>query len=131
MKYLQDNWLALLTAWATANAILSPLSAKVSATSWYGKALHVFVAVSPLDILKAWKALGAQMTVPLACLLLLLGCASVTPLEQYRTEQLACVDKYSTVVDIDLCRNSVKARHCGAGGDLADAGGCSWDGAVQ
>lgn len=125
MMWLQAHWLSLFTAWVALNMVVSPLAAKVPATGVWGKALHVFVAVSPMDVMKAIKTVGASVTVPLAvACLLLLGCASTDALASYRAESLDCVSKATTKVEADLCRAAVEARYCGAGGTLADAGAC-------
>jgi hypothetical protein len=47
---------AVLTAWTILNVVLSPLAEQVPPTTWYGKLLHVVVAVSPMDIMKAVRA---------------------------------------------------------------------------
>ena len=81
LTFVQAHWLTLFTAWVAANFVLSPLAEKVPATTWYGKALHVFVAISPMDVMKAIKTVGAEVSMlPLAgaglVMLLSLGCAS-------------------------------------------------------
>ena len=134
MTWLQVHWLELFTAWVALNSVLSPISAKVPVVGFWGKALHVFVAISPMDLLKAFKVVGAQMAVPLAtlaavCMIQLIACASVTPLEQYRTDSLACVSSASTKAMADLCRTAVEVRYCGDGGALVDSGACSDGGA--
>jgi hypothetical protein len=54
----------------------------------------------------------------------LVGCATVTPLEAYRTDSLACVSSAKTKAEADACRAAVEARYCGDGGALVAGGAC-------
>ena len=67
------------------------------------------------------------MKLAIAILLLLISCATVTPLEAYRSESLACISKASTKAEADICRAAVEVHYCGDGGALADAGACVSD----
>lgn len=132
MAWLQDHWLGVFTAWVALNTVLSPIAAKVPVTGFFGKALHIFVAVSPMDLMKAIKTVGAELSVPLAMLcvaILAVSCATVAPLEQYRTDSLDCIAKATTKAEADLCRAAVEIHYCGDGGALADAGACVEGGA--
>lgn len=63
--WIDAHWWQILTVWSVANAtILSPLSAQFPPTTWYGKILHVVVGFSPLDAVKALKALGTEAVPP-------------------------------------------------------------------
>jgi hypothetical protein len=64
MKWLQENWLMAFTVWCAVNTVVSPIAAKVPVAGFWGKLLHMFVAVSPMDVMKAIKTVGAQVTPP-------------------------------------------------------------------
>jgi hypothetical protein len=65
LAWLQANPVTDLAIWGAVNAaVISPLAAKLPPTTWYGKALHIVGAISPLDALKAFKAFGAELSVP-------------------------------------------------------------------
>jgi len=64
MKWLQDNWLMVFSVWCAVNVVASSVASKLPPTGFFGKALHVFVAVSPMDVLKAFKTVGSQLDVP-------------------------------------------------------------------
>lgn len=76
---------------------------------------------------------SATMTgmVLIGLILLFDGCASNPALQTYQDQQMACVSQYATKMQIDACRNAVKMAHCGKGGDLYEAGLCSWDGGAE
>jgi hypothetical protein len=73
LTWLKNNWLMCLTVMAAVNTLLSPIAEKVPPTTWYGKILHVVVAISPMDIMKAMKAIGAAAVPPMGTMLLLLA----------------------------------------------------------
>jgi hypothetical protein len=65
LAWIQQNPITVLAIWGAVNAgIISPLSNKVPPTSITGKVLHVLGALSPLDMLKAFKAVGAELVPP-------------------------------------------------------------------
>lgn len=63
-QWLQQNWLWVFTVWAGVDIVLAPVANAVPPTSWAGKALHVFLAIGPADVLTAWKKLGASTSPP-------------------------------------------------------------------
>jgi hypothetical protein len=130
MAWLQANWLYVFTAWCALNAVLSPLAANVPTTTWYGKALHTFVAISPMDVMKAIKAVGASLAVPIAgatlCLLVavLPGCSlfstsSSTPQTAAQTDAQAraLADGATTLLETaweasaNACLAAANAQH--------------------
>lgn len=132
MKWLQDNWLMVFSVWAAVNAtVLAPISAKVAPVGFWGKLLHVLVAISPADVLKAFKTVGAELVVPVAMLsLLLLGCgASQAEREQaavaeYGAGMHACNTMARSRDEADACREIVWEKYCAPGTLLGDAGAC-------
>jgi hypothetical protein len=66
MKWLQDNWLMVFSVWCAVNAVASSAASKIPPTGFLGKTLHVFVAISPMDVLKAFKTVGSQLDVPVS-----------------------------------------------------------------
>lgn len=136
LHFVQAHWVACFTAWVTINALLSPLATKVPATTWYGKGLHAFVALSPADVVKALKALGVKLPAALAglaCLVFLAaaGCGSLTAQDRLETgtfegQQDACIA--ATPHDpaaIDACRAGVHAQWCATWAKRFDAAVCA------
>jgi hypothetical protein len=65
MTWFNAHWWQLLVGWGVLNScVLAPLSSQVPTTTWYGKLLHAFVGLSPMDVLKVVKAYGAQAIPP-------------------------------------------------------------------
>jgi hypothetical protein len=132
MTWLDAHWWQVLTAWSVLNVVLSSVATQVPATSGLGKALHVFVAISPLDVVKAFKSLGAAAVPPVAGALLVLclfGCSGTSPptpatlnataqdvaVGAYESELLLCVAQAATKVATDTCRLQVRGYWCGHG----------------
>lgn len=72
MAFVQAHLMAILSIWTVLHVIASSAAPQCPPTTWYGKALHVWVALNPLDVVKAFKAIGAEMTVPLGPAVLVL-----------------------------------------------------------
>jgi hypothetical protein len=134
------TWAQVFGAWVVLNMVASPVASKVSPTTWYGKILHVFVAISPADVSKAIKVLGSSAVPPVAgavaLLVLLSGCSGVSAVTvaaqqaevaAYGADQIQCVSLADTRAQADSCIAAVKARWCGDGGALREAGACSYD----
>ena len=134
MTWLTANWLAVLTIWGVVNMALSKLAAHVSPTGFFGKLLHVVVAIGPLDVMKVIKTIGAEAVPPMACLaIMMVGCGGGlgTPAQQadiaaFAAEDNACVTDNSLRATIDACKDAVRARWCGVNGQLYDAGACTY-----
>lgn len=74
LTFVQAHWLGLFTAWMFLNIFLSHVAEAVPPTSKLAKALHVWVAINPMDLMKAIKAIGAEVTPPMGgAMLVLLG----------------------------------------------------------
>lgn len=72
MAFVQAHLMAILSIWTITHVILSAVSANVPPTSTLGKIAHVWTAINPLDVVKAFKAIGAELTVPLGPAVLVL-----------------------------------------------------------
>ena len=79
MAWLNAHWLSLLMGWATLNAVvISPLAQQFPASGGTGgKILNAVAHLSPLDVLRAWKAIGAELVPPMGMLVLMALSAGV------------------------------------------------------
>jgi hypothetical protein len=134
MSWLDTHFWQVLSVWSAVNVVLSNWARLVPPAGFWGKLLHVLVAVSPLDVVKAVKVIGAEAVPPMTCLaLFLLGCvAAGTPAQQadvaaYGAESNACVATSPMRPQYNDCLAAVRARWCGPNGQLADAGACFYD----
>jgi len=150
MTWISDHFLQIMSVWAALNVLLAPVANALPPTNWASKLLHVLMAIGPLDVLKAVKAIGAAAVPPTlppaAVLLLCLGLshcggpqtttavldttATQVAVAAYGSEQLMCVAYAGTRQQADMCRAQVHGYWCGhglpaaceAGAALADAG---------
>jgi hypothetical protein len=148
MTWFNAHWWQLLVGWGVLNScILAPISSQVPTTTWYGKALHAFVGISPMDVLKVVKAYGAQAVPPtlgVLCLALL-ACGAQPPppavlnttaeqvaVAAYAEEQANCDARATSHKDGELCILSVKVWWCTHGLPSAcPDGGLPTDGGGQ
>lgn len=68
MTFIQAHLMAILSIWTLVHVAASSVSANCPPNTWYGKLAHVWCAINPLDVVKAFKAIGAELAVPLACI---------------------------------------------------------------
>lgn len=90
--------------------------------------LLTVASIGPLDVVRAWKLWASAIPLAMLCLLLP-GCND--PVTAYSQQQQTCVAEAGTRVEAQDCIRAVRKAHCGPGGDLNEAGLCSWDGGAE
>lgn len=131
MIWFNAHWWQILVGWGVLNSVvLTPIGAVVPATTWYGKLLHAFMGISPMDVLKVIKTYGAAAIPPTMAILLFVlvgtsACGAQPPspavlnttaeqvaVAAYAAEQLRCDDVATGHQQGELCILSVKAYWC-------------------
>lgn len=79
LAYVQAHAAQILTIWACLWGAASTLQSVFPPTSVPYKACHVVLALSPLDVVKALRAIGVSVVAPLTGLLLFVGVAVAPP----------------------------------------------------
>jgi len=139
MHWMASHWPSMVCFWMALNVSLSALGHVVPPAGFWGKALHVWLAINPMDIVRAYKtinneliagAVGAGLFAIVAAYGLD-GCANQSHEElvrfaiaAYATEMRSCVELAATKRQADDCRLGVVAYYCGHGSLLGDAGAC-------
>lgn len=98
MTWLQLHWTDILTVWGVLWALASTLQGAFPVASVPSRVCHAILAVSPLDFVKAIKAMGGALVPPVAAVLLIVVVGSTS----------ACAPAASPTVDARaLARASV------------------------
>lgn len=122
MTWLQSHLTVILTVWGALWALATALQSAFPAASVPYKVVHVVLAVSPLDFMKAIKTMGASLVPPVAVLCLIVGVGSVSACSLFGSPAPAAPDPKAQQTAQAIVSTTAEAWNLAADACMAAAG---------